>query len=136
VTEASTLELATGTAPIVKLDDKHYKLVDKMEALTLRAPSLVGAKALTVKGPVKFVPGTTIKGEVTITNGGPVDLSDRRVCRCRRTLCSRRIWQTHVLLAALGIGMFSMGPAPGWVTRAWPLISAGAFMQTPTSPSF
>jgi UTP--glucose-1-phosphate uridylyltransferase/phosphoglucomutase len=78
VTEKSTLELATGTAPIVKLDDKHYKLVDKMEALTLRAPSLVGAKALTVKGPVKFVPGTTIKGEVTITNdtGKPIILKE------------------------------------------------------------
>lgn len=29
VTEASTLELVTGSAPAVKLDDKHYKLVDK-----------------------------------------------------------------------------------------------------------
>lgn len=46
--------------------------VDKMEALTLRAPSLVGAKALTVKGPVKFVPGVTIKGEVTFTNGAMI----------------------------------------------------------------
>lgn len=44
VTEKSTLELETGSAPVVKLDDKHYKLVDKMEALTLRAPSLVAAK--------------------------------------------------------------------------------------------
>ena len=30
VTEASTLELVTGSAPAVKLDDKHYKLVDKV----------------------------------------------------------------------------------------------------------
>ena len=88
VTEKSTLELATGTAPIVKLDDKHYKLVDKMEALTLRAPSLVGAKALTVKGPVKFVPGTTIKGEVTITNGARVGLNNRRLCSWHRLSCS------------------------------------------------
>ena len=73
----------------MKLDDKHYKLVDKMEALTLRAPSLVGAKALTVKGPVKFVPGTTIKGEVTITNGARVCVSDRRLCSCCRVLCGR-----------------------------------------------
>lgn len=89
VTEKSTLELATGTAPIVKLDDKHYKLVDKMEALTLRAPSLVGAKALTVKGPVKFVPGTTIKGEVTITNGTHVGHSGRRLCSCFEVWCCR-----------------------------------------------
>jgi hypothetical protein len=80
VTEKSTLELATGSAPIVKLDDKHYKLVDKMEALTLRAPSLVGAKALTVKGPVKFVPGTTIKGEVTITNGAAACIGRGQLC--------------------------------------------------------
>lgn len=40
-----------------------------MEALTLAAPSLVGAKSLTVKGPVKFPPGVTIKGDVTFTNG-------------------------------------------------------------------
>jgi hypothetical protein len=88
VTEKSTLELATGSAPIVKLDDKHYKLVDKMEALTLRPPSLVGAKALTVKGPVKFVPGTTIKGEVTITNSADVCIEGcGRCCSCCRVSC-------------------------------------------------
>ena len=128
VTQASTLELVTGSAPAVKLDDKHYKLVDKvcpcpfrsgavvqatgapaaggfsvrtltlilsvlckqqccaakdarvvprallrdgvqMEALTLAAPSLVAAKSLTVKGPVKFPPGVFIKGDVTFING-------------------------------------------------------------------
>ena len=43
------MELVKGSAPAVKLDDKHYKLVDKMEALTLRAPSLIDATSLTVK---------------------------------------------------------------------------------------
>ena len=34
VTEAHTVVLAAPKGPLVKLDDKHYKLVDKMEALT------------------------------------------------------------------------------------------------------
>lgn len=40
-----------------------------MEALTLKVPSLVDASSLTVKGPVKFPPGVTIKGNVTLVNG-------------------------------------------------------------------
>ena len=35
--------------PLVKLDDKHYKLVDAMERLTPRPPSLKAATSLTVK---------------------------------------------------------------------------------------
>jgi hypothetical protein len=35
--------------PLVKLDDKYFKLVDQMERLTPRPPSLVAAKSLTVK---------------------------------------------------------------------------------------
>jgi UTP--glucose-1-phosphate uridylyltransferase/phosphoglucomutase len=35
--------------PLVKLDDKFFKLVDQMERLTPRPPSLVGASSLTVK---------------------------------------------------------------------------------------
>ena len=34
VTEAHTVVLAAPKGPLVKLDDKFYKLVDKMEALT------------------------------------------------------------------------------------------------------
>ena len=69
LTAASTIELAIAAPPVVKLDDKHYKLVDKMEALTTAAPSLAQASKLTVKGPVIFGPGTVIKGEVTVVNG-------------------------------------------------------------------
>ena len=61
--------LAKGAAPAVKLDDKYYKLVDKMESLTLQPPSLIDAKSLTVKGPVKFVPGVKVIGDVTFING-------------------------------------------------------------------
>jgi UTP--glucose-1-phosphate uridylyltransferase/phosphoglucomutase len=70
VTEAHTVVLAGPKGPLVKLDDKHYKLVDKMEALTEAPPSLLHADSLTVKGPVRFLPGTSISGDVLITNGG------------------------------------------------------------------
>lgn len=64
--------LATADkAPVVKLDDKHYKLVDKMEALVKASPSLLEATSVTVKGPVKFEAGTTLKGSVLIVNGDP-----------------------------------------------------------------
>lgn len=45
VTDASTLELVKGSAPTVKLDDKHYKLVDKVTTClqSLPAPLASGA---------------------------------------------------------------------------------------------
>lgn len=45
--------------PLVKLDDAHYKLVDAMEAHIPPGsePSLLGARTLVVKGPVKFPRG-------------------------------------------------------------------------------
>ncbi len=39
LTKESTVVLAKGSAPNVKLDDKFYKLVDKMEARPLVACS-------------------------------------------------------------------------------------------------
>ncbi len=47
--------------PLVKLDDAHYKLVDKLERLTKAAPSLRLCSSLTVKGPVRFGAGVVIK---------------------------------------------------------------------------
>lgn len=61
--------LAAPKGPLVKLDDKHYKLVDKMEALTEAVPSLIHATSLTVKGPVRFVAGTSFEGDVLVSNG-------------------------------------------------------------------
>lgn len=69
ITPESTIVLVRNSAPLVKLDDKHYKLVDKMEALVDAPPSLVDATKLTVKGPVKFSKGVVIKGDVTLSNG-------------------------------------------------------------------
>lgn len=68
VTEASTIGLAAPRAPLVKLDDKHYKLVDMMEALVPNVPSLIGCNSLTVKGAVKFEAGVAIQGDVTLIN--------------------------------------------------------------------
>lgn len=45
----------------MKLDDAHYKLVDKLERLVKVPPSLKGARSLTVKGPVRFGAGVVIK---------------------------------------------------------------------------
>ena len=69
VTEAHTVVLAAPKGPLVKLDDKHYKLVDKMDALTEAVPSLIHANSLTVKGPVRFQAGTSFTGDVLVTNG-------------------------------------------------------------------
>ena len=71
VTEASTVVLACDACPLVKLDDKYYKLVDKLEALVKAPPSLRAARSLTVKGPVRFVEGTTLEGDVLVVNGAP-----------------------------------------------------------------
>ena len=71
VTEASTVVLTVPAAPSVKLDDKYYKLVDKMEALCEAPPSMKEAKSLTVKGPVLFRKGCVFKGDTLVVNGAP-----------------------------------------------------------------
>ena len=63
LTPQSTVELACKAQPTIKLDDKHYKLVDKMEALVEGYPSLLDCEKLEVSGPVKFKPGVAIKGK-------------------------------------------------------------------------
>ena len=61
-----------STAPLVKLDDAHYKLVDQLDALVPAVPSLIACTSLTVKGPVRFAtPGVVLKGAVTFTAAGP-----------------------------------------------------------------
>ncbi|XRB03025.1 UTP--glucose-1-phosphate uridylyltransferase [Pycnococcus provasolii] len=68
----SRVQLTPGVAksPVVKLDDDHYKLVDKLDALVEAAPSLSACTKLTVQGPVRFVAGTTLKGSCRIVNHG------------------------------------------------------------------
>lgn len=71
VTEDATVALACAQAPLVRLDDAHYKLVDQMDALVGAPPALKDCRALTVTGAVRFEAGVVIKGEVTLRNGAP-----------------------------------------------------------------
>lgn len=79
IAEDATVEATVPKMPLVKLDDAFYKLVDQMEALIPQGnePSLAGADALTVKGPVAFAKGVVIKGAATLTASGktPVPLA-------------------------------------------------------------
>jgi UTP--glucose-1-phosphate uridylyltransferase/phosphoglucomutase len=74
LTSESTIVLSPGVAaaPLVKLDDAHFKLVDQLDALASAYPSLRECRALTVKGPVRFAqPGGVLKGSVTFSAAGP-----------------------------------------------------------------
>lgn len=59
-----------GTAPLLNLDDKAYKLVQQLEQATQggKAPSLVAAERVTVKGEVWLSSGVVFEGTVTVTN--------------------------------------------------------------------
>lgn len=60
-----------GSAPIISLDSKRYKLVDALEAATRNGiPSLVKCKSLTIKGPVRMSKKSKFVGDVKITNSG------------------------------------------------------------------
>lgn len=56
-----------GVPPVITLSD-DYKLVDQIEALGV--PSLIDCASLTVKGPIHFEQGVTIKGDVAFENTG------------------------------------------------------------------
>jgi UTP--glucose-1-phosphate uridylyltransferase len=65
---------AEGKTPLVVLDDKYYKLVDQMDSLVQRSPSLVRCKQLTIIGPVKFINENIVEfvgtSKVTCSNNG------------------------------------------------------------------
>ncbi|GMH43066.1 hypothetical protein BSKO_10988 [Bryopsis sp. KO-2023] len=77
VTPEHTVVLAGEKGPLVKLDDKFYKLVDKMEALVKAPPSMRECTSLTVKGSILFAPGVLFKGDVKLENDSsqPVELA-------------------------------------------------------------
>ena len=54
--------------PVVSLDPRFYKSVESMEMRIPSAPSLINAKALTIKGDVRFEPGVKVIGEVIVEN--------------------------------------------------------------------
>jgi len=58
-----------GKAPVISLDSKKYKLVNKLEEATVGGiPSLVNCKRLTVKGLVRMSKKTSFVGDVSIVN--------------------------------------------------------------------
>ena len=60
-----------GSAPVMNLDSKLYKLVGALEEATADGiPSLVKCKRLTVKGLVRMSKKTKFVGEVSIKNAG------------------------------------------------------------------
>lgn len=69
LTDDARIELAPSReeAPVVRLDDRYYSLIDEM---TLRlphgAPSLLHCKALTVEGDVRFGRAVKVVGDVTL----------------------------------------------------------------------
>uniref|UniRef100_A0A7S0UYF8 UTP--glucose-1-phosphate uridylyltransferase n=1 Tax=Polytomella parva TaxID=51329 RepID=A0A7S0UYF8_9CHLO len=66
IAEDSTIVACMSSPPFVKLDDKHYKLVDQLEALVTVPPSLTSATRVEIKGAVKFdQPDVKVVGAVT-----------------------------------------------------------------------
>jgi UTP--glucose-1-phosphate uridylyltransferase len=58
-------------APLVRLDSKFFKLVhDFEERFAAGAPSLVEARALTVRGDVAFGADVVVRGDVTVEHDG------------------------------------------------------------------
>ena len=86
VTESSTVILSAQNPPLVKLDDRYYKLVDQMESLARSIPSLKQCTSFTVKGPVRFEGEVTIQGDVTLTNS-----SNRAVILRGRTIADTEL---------------------------------------------
>jgi UDP-N-acetylglucosamine pyrophosphorylase len=67
LTKDFRIVLNRAEVPTVVLDDKYYKLVDQMESLVSKPPSLIECDKLVVQGPVKFdQDGVVLKGHVTI----------------------------------------------------------------------
>uniref|UniRef100_A0A7R9V765 UTP--glucose-1-phosphate uridylyltransferase n=1 Tax=Chlamydomonas euryale TaxID=1486919 RepID=A0A7R9V765_9CHLO len=69
IMEDATIQAVVPKVPLVKLDDKHYKLVDKMEALVEAPPSMIECNSLVVIGAVKFAKGVVLKGDCELEGG-------------------------------------------------------------------
>eukprot|EP00241_Pyramimonas_parkeae_P015777 CAMPEP_0114282864 /NCGR_PEP_ID=MMETSP0059-20121206/3790_1 /TAXON_ID=36894 /ORGANISM="Pyramimonas parkeae, Strain CCMP726" /LENGTH=500 /DNA_ID=CAMNT_0001403543 /DNA_START=1 /DNA_END=1503 /DNA_ORIENTATION=- len=68
VTEDFRVVMSRSTIPLVKLDDDFYKMVDQMEALVEKPPSLVECASLTVKGKIRFGDRVVIRGHQQLIN--------------------------------------------------------------------
>ncbi len=66
-----TLCLVAPEAPLIDLDSRYYKLVPDFEARFANgAPSLRGARSLTVKGNWTFGPNVTVQGDAELNDAG------------------------------------------------------------------
>ena len=75
--DGARIELSDGRdrAPLVELDDRHYKLLADFDArFPAGPPSLVEAERLAVRGDVTFGRGVRVRGEVTVE--GPARVED------------------------------------------------------------
>jgi UTP--glucose-1-phosphate uridylyltransferase len=74
--DGARIELADGrsSAPLVELDDDHFKLLDDFDArFPAGPPSLVGAERLAVHGDVTFGRDVTVVGDVTVEGSQRVE---------------------------------------------------------------
>eukprot|EP01026_Neomeris_dumetosa_P001635 TRINITY_DN10408_c0_g1_i1.p1 TRINITY_DN10408_c0_g1~~TRINITY_DN10408_c0_g1_i1.p1 ORF type:complete len:476 (+),score=83.55 TRINITY_DN10408_c0_g1_i1:57-1484(+) len=71
INEDSTVSLAVDKAPLAKLDDKYYKLVDKMESLVASPPSMIKCETLKIVGPVKIGKDVVFEGNCEFINEKP-----------------------------------------------------------------
>jgi UTP--glucose-1-phosphate uridylyltransferase len=74
--DGARIELADGrsSAPLVELDDDHFKLLDDFDArFPAGPPSLVGAERLAVHGDVTFGRDVTVVGDVTVEGARRVE---------------------------------------------------------------
>jgi UTP--glucose-1-phosphate uridylyltransferase len=64
--------------PVIKLDSKHYKMIDAFDArFPSGAPSLIACTSLHVEGEVTFGKGVTVRGRVHVK--GPQTIPDNAV---------------------------------------------------------
>jgi len=80
LTDGAQIELAAGrsTAPLVQLDDDHYKLLRDFDArFPDGPPSLVEADRLQVDGDVTFGADVVVRGAVAVA--GPEQIPDGAV---------------------------------------------------------
>jgi UTP--glucose-1-phosphate uridylyltransferase len=69
LTDEFEMELVADDSPLVKLDDRYYKLIDDARVrFPHGAPSLAACKELIVDGDVRFGKDVVIEGKVHLTN--------------------------------------------------------------------
>ncbi len=84
LTPTYEIELAAAATPLVKLDDRYYKLIDDARVrFPYGAPSLIDCAELIVDGDVRFGKDVVVKGKAHLINDGeePLEIADGAVIR-------------------------------------------------------